>query len=118
MVWGQFRLPPDEGAAVVRRRRAASATACFRRADKEGRRESHDRYAAEALVAVVTASAATASKGSGAEVITVVSADALRRGWLEGDELCTIPGFGDVPLEVPRRMLDENAFLTGVLYDG
>jgi hypothetical protein len=116
MVWGHFRLPPDEGAAVVNRIEH-ECDRVFRRAHKEGRRDSHDRYAAEALVAVVTGAAGSPTS-RGAEVVTVVSADALRRGRLEGDELCTIPGFGDVPLEVPRRMLDDNAFLTAVLYDG
>jgi hypothetical protein len=50
--------------------------------------------------------------------MVVVSRDALRRGRVDADELCTVPGFGDVPVEMPRRMLDQDAFLTGLLHDG
>jgi hypothetical protein len=50
--------------------------------------------------------------------MVIVSHDALCRGRLERDELCVIPGFGDVPIDVPHRLLDEDAFLTGLLHDG
>jgi hypothetical protein len=50
--------------------------------------------------------------------MVLVSHDALRRGHLEHDELCVIPGFGDVPIDVPQRLLEADAFLTGVLHDG
>src|SRR5262249_53778890 len=35
-----------------------------------------------------------------------------------GDEVCVISSVGDVPIEVPRRMLAGDAFLTGLLHDG
>ena len=116
MVWGHFRLPPDEGAAVVNRIEEETDRV-FRAAHREGRRDPIERYAAEALVRVVTGTAASPTRSAGA-VAVVVSYDALRRGCVEGDEVCVIPGVGDLPLEVPQRMLAGNAFLTGLLHDG
>ncbi|MCZ7526740.1 MAG: 13E12 repeat family protein [Acidimicrobiia bacterium] len=53
MVWGRFRLPPDLGAAVVSRLEH-QGDAEYRTAYREGRREAHDRYLADALVTLVT----------------------------------------------------------------
>jgi hypothetical protein len=116
MVWGQFRLPPDDGAAVVNRIEAETDRV-FREAHRAGRRDPTERYAAEALVRVVTGETTSSSGGPG-DVMVIVSRDALCRGHLAHDELCVIPGFGDVPIDVPRRLLDEDAFLTGLLHDG
>jgi hypothetical protein len=116
MVWGQFRLPPDDGAAVINRIEEETDRV-FREAHRAGRRDPIERYAAEALVRVVTWDGAPSSRADNG-VMVLVSRDALRRGRVEGDELCTVPGFGDVPVEVPRRMLDQDAFLTGLLHDG
>jgi hypothetical protein len=116
MVWGNFRLPPDDGARVISRIEAETDRV-FREAHRAGRRDPIERYAAEALVRVVTGDAKPSSRADGG-VMVLVSHDALRRGRVEGDELCVIPGIGDVPLEVPHRMLHEDAFLTGLLHDG
>jgi hypothetical protein len=115
MVWGQFRLPPDDGAAVVNRIETETDRV-FRAAHRAGRRDRLERYAAEALVRVVAGTATSSTTTSG--VAVVVSYEALRRGRVEGDEVCVIPGVGDLPLEVPARMLAANAFLTGLLHDG
>ena len=48
----------------------------------------------------------------------MVDLAAWRRGAVEGDEICTIAGFGDVPVEAPRRLLGEGGFLTLVLREG
>jgi hypothetical protein len=119
MVWGQFRLPPDDGAAVVNRIERETDRV-FRKAHRAGRRDRLDRYAAEALVRVVTGDTGDTA-GAGAtrgEVMVLVSYDALRRGDVDHNEVCMIPGFGDVPVAVPRRLLEEDAFLTGLLHDG
>ena len=126
-----------------------------RAARKAGRRDPRERYAAEALIALVTRAgtirpvtsrAATSrpvrarpgawrTPRSGApssrtatfrpagpvldaEIVVMVDLAAVRRGAVEGDEVCTIPGFGDVPVEVPRRLLDAGGFLTLLLRDG
>ena len=119
MVWGQFRLPPDDGAAVITRIEA-DTDRVFREAHRAGRRDRLERYAAEALVRVVTATTrpASATTTAGGGVAVVVSYQALRRGHLQGDEVCVVPGFGDVPVEVPTRLLADNAFLTGLLHHG
>jgi HNH endonuclease len=115
MVWGQFRLPPDSGAAVVNRVER-EADRCYRAADPDGRRhEPHERHAADALVTVVTGTAAPS--GRGAELVVHVSRDALLRGTVADGELCRIEGVGDVPVDVARQLLDD-AFLKGVLVDG
>jgi hypothetical protein len=116
MAWGQFRLPPDQGAAVVNRIERETDRV-FREAHRTGRRDPVERYAAEALVRVVTG-AAKASPTTRGDVMVLVSYEALRRGHVEGDEVSVIPGFGDVAVEVPRRLLDGGAFLTGLLHDG
>jgi hypothetical protein len=116
MVWGQFRLPPDDGAAVINRIEEETDRV-FRAAHRAGRRDPIDRYAAEALVRVVTGDARPTARSEGG-VMVLVSRDALLRGRVDGEELCTVPGFGDVPLDVPRRLLDRDAFLTGLLHDG
>jgi hypothetical protein len=116
LVWGQFRLPPDDGAAVVNRIERETDRV-FREAHRAGRRDRLDRYAAEALVRVVTRDAGD-SRATKGEVMVLVSHDALRRGRVDHDEVCVIPGFGDVPVAVPRRLLEEDAFLTGLLHDG
>ena len=116
MVWGRFRLPPDSGAAVVNRIER-EADRCYRAADRDARHcEPHQCFAADALVGLVTG--AVAASSSRADVVIHVSHDALRRGWVEGDEICTVEGVGDVPVEVARRLLDEDAFLKAVLVDG
>jgi hypothetical protein len=116
MVWGQFRLPPDDGAAVVNRIERETDRV-FREAHRAGRRDRLDRYAAEAFVRVVTGATTTSPTPKG-EVMVLVSHAALRRGHVEADEVCAIAGFGDVPVEIPRRLLEEDAFLTGLLHDG
>ncbi|MCZ7525610.1 MAG: HNH endonuclease [Acidimicrobiia bacterium] len=66
MVWGRFRLPPDLGAAVVHRLEH-QGDAEYRTACREGRREAHDRYLADALVTLVTGAvgAAVGSRRAG-----------------------------------------------------
>ena len=145
MVWGHFRLPPDTGAGVVTRLEAETDRV-WREARAAGRRASRERYAAEALVRVVTGAADDGTGGGEAggevhevdgaggpapvstgrhapaagagELLLMVDLAAWRRGAVEGDEICTIAGFGDVPVEVPRRLLDEGGFLTLVLREG
>ena len=114
MVYGHFRLPPDSGAAVVNTIED-EADRCYRATDRDRRhRDSHEQHAADALVAVVMGKAASPG---GAELVVHVSHDALLRGSVEGDELCTVEGVGDVPVDVARRVLDD-AFLKGVVVDG
>ncbi len=121
MTWGHFRLPPDAGAAVVTRIEA-EADRVQRAARAAGRYDARERYAAEALVTLVTGATAgdgsAGAAGSDPELVLMVDLEPLRRGSVEGDEICTIPGFGDVPVEVPRRILESGGFFTAVLREG
>src|SRR5262249_34664059 len=112
---GRWELPPDLDAAVWSRIESETG-AIFRKARKDGRRARSERYAAEALVALVGGAAQPEPAVGG--VVVMVDLPALQHGTVEGSEVCVIPGYGDVAISVARRLLDENAFLTGVLRDG
>jgi hypothetical protein len=109
MVWGHFRLPPDEGAAVIDRIEAETDRV-FREAHRSGRRDPVVRYAAEALVRVVTGAAAPTTKSAGG-VGVVVSYEALRRGRLEagllhdGERVVAVQRFGRRPSAAVRDAL-------------
>lgn len=118
MVAGRFRLTPDVGSAVVKQI-SRQADRLFRAAQREGRREPAEAHAADAFAALVSGQAA--GRGRGAEVVVLVSRDALVRGQVDPDpdagELCEIPGFGAVPVSVARDLLAD-CFLKAVVYDG
>jgi hypothetical protein len=119
MVAGRFRLTPDAGAAVVRAI-GREADRHYRRAYREGRRESAEACAADALVGLVTGEGLLGARsGRGAEVVVMVSHEALRRGFAdpEAGELCEVLGFGAVPVSRVRELLAD-AFLKGVVVDG
>jgi hypothetical protein len=92
-------LPPVEG-AVVKNALEAMKRKIFDEARRAGRRESHEAYMADALVAMCGAdrSMTPGIGGPRAEIILHVSAEALRRGELQAGELCEIEGVGPVSL--------------------
>jgi 5-methylcytosine-specific restriction endonuclease McrA len=53
------------------------------------------------------------------ELVVLVSHEVARRGWTDvrDGEMCKIPDVGPIPPEVAREIA-EDAFLTGVFYDG
>ena len=120
MTAGRFRLTPEVGAAVISKINK-EADRIFRRAYREGRRETPGNYAADAFAALVTGEGliGAKTKSKGAEVVVVVSRDSLLRGWVDAEagELCEVPGFGAIPASRAREMLAD-CFLKGVLVDG
>jgi hypothetical protein len=127
---GAFRLDalltPDAGAALA----AALAVESDRRfaeARTAGHRESGECYAADALVALVTAprgddptGPTTAGGGAGgarALVTLRVDLDALRSGTLGPGGVCQIPGVGPVPLDTARSLMGD-AITTLVVTNG
>jgi hypothetical protein len=103
---GAFRLEaklcPDAGAKVlaaleVHHRRI------FAGARREGRRESYEAYAADALVALAEGD----GRGPRGVVHSRVDHSALVRGHVEEGEVCDIPGVGPIPVAVVREMLDD-----------
>ncbi len=79
----------------------------FKEAHAAGRREPAPAYLADALVHVVCGDAASRPK---AHVDLRVDAAALRRGGVDGDEICEIPGVGSVPVGVARDVLGDSVF--------
>ena len=79
----------------------------FKEAHAAGRREPAPAYLADALVHVVCGDAASRPK---AHVDLRVDAAALRRGGVDGDEVCEIPGVGSVPVGVARDVLGDSVF--------
>jgi hypothetical protein len=98
----EARLCPDAGAKVlaaleVHQRRI------FAHARRQGRRESYDAYAADALVALAEGD----GHGPRAVVHARVDHSALVRGQVEEGEVCDIPGVGPIPVSVARELLDD-----------
>ncbi|HEY5245734.1 MAG TPA: DUF222 domain-containing protein [Acidimicrobiales bacterium] len=77
----------------------------FKEAWAAGVRDRPDAYRADALVRAVC------GEGSPpAQVAVRVDAGTLRRGFVEGDEVCEIPGIGPIPVDTARDLLGDAAF--------
>jgi hypothetical protein len=115
MVEGHFRLTPEVGGGVK-----AAIEACtrkvFRAKRKEGEREAHDAYAADALAELVTAKTGK-QKPVGYSAHVVVDHGALVRGHTLPGERCEIPGVGPVNARWVREVLGE-AFVTAIVEKG
>ncbi|MEA2972811.1 MAG: hypothetical protein QOG82_1269 [Actinomycetota bacterium] len=97
----EARLCPDAGAKVlaalgVHQRRI------FAGARREGRRESYEAYAADALVALADGDGGV--KGPQPVVHVRVDHAALVRGHVEDGETCDIPGVGPIPVATARAL--------------
>ncbi|MFN2556960.1 MAG: hypothetical protein ABR592_08825 [Nitriliruptorales bacterium] len=114
MVAGHFRLPPELGAPLVNRIDAQTDRE-YRRAWRQGGRESRAAYAADALVKLLSGQGA--GSPSRADVVVVVDLEALRRGHPQDGERCHFPGVGPLPADLARRMASD-AFLKAVVVDG
>lgn len=93
--------------AKVRAALDREAEAVFDEARNAGRREAPERHLADALVRLVTGER---TGGPPVQVAVRVDAAALRRGAVEGDEVCEIEGVGQVPVEVARDLLGDSLF--------
>jgi hypothetical protein len=125
---GEFKLTPDVGARLLSSIEVR-ANELFDEARKAGDRESSGAYRADALVDLVTGGShgtgSTNTGGTGKRsrsgpstvVHLRIDAPALRRGHVEGGEVCEIPGVGPVPVSTARALLPE-AFLKIFVIDG
>jgi hypothetical protein len=104
-------LPTVEGARVKAALEHA-ADKVFDEARRAGLRDRPDAYVADALVRVVTGEAPAP-----AQVAVRVDAGALRRGHVDGDEVCEIPGVGPIPVAVAKDLLGDSVF-HAVVTDG
>src|SRR5437763_4776840 len=108
------------------------ATTEFDKARLQGRREPEDAYAADGMLAMARAAAGAATglrptatlKGRvrrpvPTKIIFRCDVAALRRGHVQGDEVCDIAGVGPVPVSVIRDVLETgDPFVAAVLTDG
>jgi hypothetical protein len=115
---GEFRLAPDHGARLLAAVEGR-ANDLFDEARRAERREPPTAYQADALVDLVTGSPAdTRSRGRDRAVLHVrADIAALRRGYVEGGEVCEIPGVGPVPVATATSVLP-HAFLKILVTDG
>jgi hypothetical protein len=79
----------------------------FRSGRAEGRQESPDAYAYDALMELPSSSGGSSKPVH--KVIVRADLAALRRGELREGEVCEIAGFGPVPVDVVRSMLGASA---------
>jgi hypothetical protein len=102
----QGRLTADDGARVLAGLEPHQ-NRIFHEARKQGRRETSEAYAADALVAMAASQGGDEHPGPRAMVHVRVDAEALRRGHLEGEEVSEIPGVGPIPVAAARRFLND-----------
>ena len=113
----RMRDNPEVGAAILAAIEPIRDR-LFRAARAEGRRESSEAYAADALAELATAGG-TATSGSRAKTIVRVDLPALLRGWAVEGEVCEIAGFGPVAVSAVRDLLDTgDPFLAAVVTHG
>ena len=88
-------------------------------AHREGRSESIDAHAADALVAMAEAvdGDGNGTRSSNVKIILVADVEAMRRGHVEHGETCEIRGVGPVPVDTARRLLGDAA-LAVVIKEG
>jgi hypothetical protein len=84
----------------------------FQAARAEDRKESRDAYAFDALLEMARRAnepAADTAKKPAPRFMGLIRADieALRRGAVEGDEICEIAGLGPIPVTVARELLGD-----------
>ncbi len=99
-------LPTVDGARVKAALKA-EADRAFKEAWAAGVREHPDAYAADALVRTVCGDAKNEPK---ADVAVRVDLGTLRRGFVEGDEICEIAGVGPIPVDVAKDLLGDAVF--------
>jgi len=117
MINFHLRLQPHVGTPIVNRAEA-EAQRLFKAAKKEQRQEPFERHLADAYAAMLSGSSVKGNPRR-AELVVLVSHDVAKRGWkdVRDGEMCKIPDLGPVPPEVAREIA-EDAFLTGLFYDG
>jgi hypothetical protein len=111
----QARGPVDAGARVMAALRPLIEDV-FSAARLDGRRESPDAYAFDALVELADHATNAASDASSPRpapkpkhlALLRVDLDALVRGAVADDELCELTGFGAIPVRVARGLLGDS----------
>jgi len=124
---------PGESMATVDARLKPLIDRAFADAKDAGRFEPVEAYAADVVRDLLLSEPAEGESGTGSsgpsgvagrqavrpekKVVAFIDAEALNRGWVEGDETCEIAGVGPVAVSAVRRLLSD-AFLTVVFRKG
>ena len=106
----EARITPD-ALAVLRSCIEPFEKQVFDEARIQGRHESQQIYAADALIAMAKASRqGSGSSKSSPEILLRVRADleALKRGHMIPGETCSIPGIGPLPVAFVRQLLGDS----------
>ena len=116
MVHIHLSMEPYVGTPIVARAEA-QAQRLARAARSRGEAEPFERYLADAYAKLLSGSGAGRAKRP--ELVVLVSHEVAKRGWtsVRKGEVCKIPGVGPVAPQVAKE-LAEDAFLSGVFYDG
>lgn len=114
MVHYRGALAPDVG-VPFRNRIDAETDREFREANREGRTEAREAYAADAIAALVSGSGK--GRSGSADMVIVCDLNAYRRGHTHENETCHIVGGAPIPVSLAHRLADD-AFLKAVLHDG
>ena len=113
------RLLPEDGAELLAALEPLRAR-IFTDARAAGRREPHDAYLADALVALgrdARAGSGATSTAPRAGIHVRVDHAAFRRGRVEAGETCEIPGIGPIPV-ASARALATDAVISAIVCDG
>lgn len=116
----EARLTPDAGAKVIAALEPFKEQV-FAAARKQGRRESYEAYAADALVALAehvrACDAKPTRRAPGTLVRVLVDHKALQRGHSQPGEVCEIEGVGPIPVATARA-LAQDSILAALATDG
>jgi hypothetical protein len=116
--WHLRAVGTVEAGALIEAALAPLVEARFAEARRQGRRERHDAYAFDALLALAEGSGpADGSARPDRKVIALVDHAALLRGATGPGERCELAGVGPVPVSTVVAMLGD-AFLAAVVTDG
>ena len=116
MVHIHLALEPHVGTPIVARAEAEAAR-LGQKAKTEGTKEPFELHLADAYAVLLSGSGK--GRAHRPELVVLVSHEVAKRGWrdVRRGEICKIPGVGPVSPQVARTIA-EDAFLSGVFYDG
>jgi len=100
------RLTTDQGARLLGPLNK-EADRIFKDARRSGRKERHEAYLLDSLVALVTRTCDASNNGPKALVHVRVDIEALRRGSTFPGEVCEIPGVGPISVATARDLLGD-----------
>lgn len=116
---GMYAMTP-ENAAVIEAAVKPFADAAFEAARVAGECESSEAYAADGVVAMARGASGAGGCSSSRRdnrMVALVNLETLRRGSVEPDEVCEIPGVGPISATAARQLFGD-ALLSIVIRDG